>query len=169
MLTTARHEQGEAIFPPLIARRAPELVIEHIDAIARHLEKRSGRTFWLAAMAMQRLASHDPETVFAYLPLLLRAADGPSVIARDAVAFTLCTLGAVRSYEQRCADELLKLMEQAPVNQFPSYAEHGWELLTRTHKRSVTKLIERRMEEMNTEAKSTRLSKILQKSETPRT
>jgi HEAT repeat protein len=144
-----------------IGERAPELVAPHADAIFALLGSKNNRNVWGAMSAIDTIAGVKAKQVAAHLDDILHAADKGSVITRDKAMSTLAKLA--RAGEPKAMPALLERLEDAPINQFPMYAELAATAATATHKARLTAILQARIETIDAPARRARVEKVLRK------
>jgi hypothetical protein len=108
-----------------IGERAPSLIAPHCQSFLGLLHHRNNRLVWGAMHALHAIALERPRELIAALPAILEVADRGSVITRDHAVGILAALASIEPGNERAFSLLLGILEEAPTNQFPSYAEQA--------------------------------------------
>lgn len=145
-----------------IGERRPELVAPHQPAFVRLLDSRNNRNVWGALKAIETVAALRPGEVRSDLDTILAAADRSSVIAKDAAIGILVAIAAA-GHAVAALPVLLRRLEAAAPNQFPTYAEQIGTVVDTPHLPRLVEIIERRLPGVAGRAKQTRLGKLLRK------
>jgi hypothetical protein len=147
-----------------IGEREPKLIADHVDEFATLLTSKKQRAVWGAITALDMAATANPVGVHAHLKAIVRAADGESVIARDHAVHILRKLCVV-GYERECFPILLKMISDAPVNQWPTYAEQAAEVVyNKQRMKLLAEIVTSRMGSIaEHKTKTLRMQKLLRK------
>jgi hypothetical protein len=146
-----------------IGEREPKMIAEYVEDFAALLTSKTQRHVWGAVTALNMAASANPEAVHTHLKAILKAAEGESVIARDHAVHILRKL-CIAGHNKQCYPILLKIIRDAPVNQWPTYAEQAAEVATASQQATLAELIRSRMENITDhKTKTARMQKLLRK------
>ncbi|MCP4810500.1 MAG: hypothetical protein GY884_34635, partial [Proteobacteria bacterium] len=118
-----RHDAIKVIYE--VGSRAPELLLPHFDDLVDALMERDNRILWGTVCALRTLIDHALPLLAEHLPLILDAAARSTVIAKDKTVHILVALASDERYRDAAVPELLRLVEEAATNQFPTYAERA--------------------------------------------
>jgi hypothetical protein len=143
-----------------IAARDPRMVADHAPILIELLESKQNRLVWGAMIALDAIASLRTELIYAHLDGLRAVVQRGSVITRDHFVGILVQLAATKP------DVIPLLLDQfatCPPNQLPMYAEKAARLLATAEHAEFVAVLTRRLPEMSTEAKKTRIGKIIKK------
>lgn len=141
-----------------IGERKPELVATHAEIFFELLDHKNNRLVWGAMSAIDEIASLRSDLVYSYLDKLREVTEKGTVITRDHYVNILVKLAATKD---GIIPLILEQLADAPVNQFPTYAERSAALFRQHDRAEFTAILTRRAPEMNTEAKRKRIAKVL--------
>ncbi len=142
----------------------PELISPHCEVFVRLLNGKNNRLTWGAMEALHTIAKSEPKSICAVLPQILDAAERGSVITRDHAVGILAVLGAKKGYADEAIPLLIDLINSAPVNQMPSYAESAAGIMKPELKEEFTRVLRQRSVELkDLPAKYNRVEKVLKK------
>lgn len=145
-----------------VASRAPSLIAPYVDQLVSIASGATGLRLWESTGALAAIARYQPELLEPHWRAIVRHAHGDSVIARDNAVKVLCALTRTR-IRQDVVPVLMNVLESAPVNQFPSYAEQIADIATEQDRDRLHLILEQRVGEMPNAAKSRRVNKVLQR------
>lgn len=118
-----RHDALKVLYE--IGIRAPELLLPHFDELIDALDTRDNRILWGCIYALRSLVDQAREQLMACLPLILDAAERSTIIARDKAMYILVALASDERYHDAVTPLMLRHIETAATNQFPTYAERA--------------------------------------------
>src|SRR5690606_33583737 len=130
----------------------PALVAPHLNAFMRLLDSRNNRNVWGALKAIETIAPLRPGEIDAGLDGVLAAADRSSVNAKDAAIGILVAIAAA-GQNVSALPVLLRRLETAAPNQFPTYAEQIGTVVDSPHRPQLVAIIEERLSGITGRAK----------------
>jgi hypothetical protein len=145
-----------------IGYRRPELLAPHLGALTELLGSRNNRNVWGALKAIETVAALRPGEALSNLATILAAADHGSVIARDAANGILVTIAGA-GHAVAALPILLRRLEAAAPNQFPTYAEQIGTVIDPPHAQQLIDIIDRRLPKVTGGAKQARLERLRRK------
>lgn len=146
-----------------IGERDPALISVYSENFGALLSNSSDRLVWGAMTALDCIAKVDPDSVSTMLDLVMAAAEGESVIARDHAVGILVKLAALPAHSSRSVRRLLDQLVTAPPGQFPMYCEMAVPVFSRRKTREFVDLLEARMVDFKKESQKKRVAKVLKK------
>jgi hypothetical protein len=144
-----------------VGKESPGLLVPYIKDMLPFLAAKQNRLVWASMAALDAVAAEKPELFYKYLGDIMKAIDSGSVITRDHGVGILCKLSAEKKYQDTTLPLIMEQLLSAPVNQFPMYVEKAAPVIPEEYKKQFLKIIDERFAEMNTDAKRSRLSKII--------
>lgn len=99
--------------------------------------------------------------IYSSLAKIISVADKGTVITKDHCVKILAAIYGVNLYAEKAFPLLIEQMLNAPVNQFPSYAEQALSFVNDKNKNVFVKTITSRLGEFEQESKMRRLEKVL--------
>ncbi|MFM7022423.1 MAG: hypothetical protein ACKOXB_05555 [Flavobacteriales bacterium] len=141
----------------------PALIAPYHKEFLGLLKSKNGRMIWGGMTALSTIVTENSKVIFDYLPEIMEAADGDSVIAKDHAAKILTILSADRKYSKTTLPLLIDFINAAPENQFPTYAENVFPVLDAMGKKALQQVLESRVGEMTSATKRKRVEKLLKK------
>ncbi|MGZ5372118.1 hypothetical protein [Aeromicrobium sp.] len=121
-----------------------------------------GRQLWETMQDVFAAAPGHLAVVDYELPSLLDAGNRGSVIARDHLVRTLALLMADRRFAGNAVPNHLAILEDAPDNQFPMYAEPGGPVLPESALDEFERILRERLG-LLTEPKQRRVNAVLRR------
>jgi HEAT repeat protein len=146
-----------------LGERRPSLLAGHWRALLDLLGSRNNRLVWGAMHALDTIALERPNELFAALPRILETAERGSVITRDHAVGILSRLSTFAAFADRTFPLLLGLLDEAPSNQLPSYAEKAGEVVRSVDVPRLRAALERRLPSIAQESKRRRVEKVLRR------
>jgi len=114
-------------------------------------------------MQKNKELDEHPDVLFKNLSAIMQAADSGSVIAKDHAAKILTTLSVHKKYRNITLPILIDLINSAPENQFPTYAENAMEVIDGDYKVVLLQVLESRINKMQTPTKIVRVERLIKK------
>ncbi len=144
-----------------LGARRPELVAGFVDVFIELAGSRNNRSVWGALQAVESVTDMVPDKVLEALPQVLAAADKGSVIAKDKAVQILVKL--VGAGHWQVLPILLRRVEVAAPNQFPTYAEEAATIVNREGREELMQILQRRLEGVEGTAKRVRVQKLMRR------
>ncbi len=144
-----------AIEPKLIAEYAPEFL-----ALLKH---KNNRLQWGGMAALDTIVSEKPDFIYESVPAILDAVSKGSVITMDGAVNIFIQLCGIPKYAENAFVVLLEVMQKAPTNQLPMYAERAMPVVTSENKSRFIAILSNRLGEIEKESKRKRVEKVIQK------
>lgn len=141
----------------------PALIAPHAEVFIKLLDSKNNRMVWGTMTALSACAALCAPQLYKVIARIVAIADKGTVITRDHAVNILVALSAEKKY---AADTIPLLLEQilaAPGNQMPTYAEKTAAVIDNAHKAQLVSVINKRLPEIEGEAKQKRLGKVLKK------
>ncbi len=141
----------------------PALVAPYAKEFIALLDSKNNRMQWGAMTALSSMAAANPKVIYEALGKIATVAEKGSVITKDHYAKILTRLGAVKAYADDSFALLIELLQSAPVNQLPTYAEYAMPLVNDTNKAIFAKTLTARLsdfEEQTTKYKRLVIKKV---------
>jgi len=157
--TRMRHDAIKTLYE--IAERKPELVTSYYKEIISLLDHKDNRMKWGAMHALSAISKVKPDLLAKNITTILDAMDHGSVITRDHGIFILCRIASLKKYHDDAIELLLEQLQNAPVNQFPMYAERIAEVITPSYIKRMENIIHTRKDVMEIPSKEKRIEKLL--------
>lgn len=146
-----------------IAERNVELILPYTKNILALLDHKDNRMRWGAMSALSAISMKKPEIIAKQLPVILEAMDSGTVITRDHGMAILCQAARLKKYHNDSMELLLEQLEKAPVNQFASYAEKIFGVISPGHVKRFITILKSRKDVSEFPAKYKRIEKLLKK------
>ena len=144
-----------------VASRRPELLTEHVDALAEQVTTRTGAFVWEGMAVLAGVAQVAPDAVGPHLGVISNAMKGPSVIARDRGVKALIALVRAGVQPDGDASVLLDTLRTCPVNQLPAYAEQIAAVAGQVDPERLRPVLEGRAADAVQPAKAKRIDAVL--------
>ena len=141
----------------------PALIADYAKDFIVQLDSKNNRMQWGAMTALSGIVSENPKAVYAALGKIAAVAEKGTVITKDHYAKILTSLGAIKQYADDAFTLLIALLQNAPTNQLPKYAENAVPLITEKNKPVFIRTLTARLGDFDAGTKLKRLEKVLQK------
>lgn len=155
-----RHDAIKTLYE--IGAIKPELIAAYAQKFAALLDDASNRMVWGAMTALDAIADVAPKAVEPLVPVMIKAADSGTVIAKDQCIMALVKLSRAGDADKMCPILLDRLQESAP-NQFPLYAEQIAPVVPQSLLGKFTGILKARLETIAEDSKRRRVQKLLAK------
>jgi HEAT repeat protein len=155
--------QGDAIKVLYeLGERKPELITRHTETFVALLATRNNRLQWGIMTALDSLGVVESKRLSTHLKVIVTAAERASVIGKDKAVSLLCKLHAAGS-SQATWGALVRLLDDAANNQFPSYVEQVERVAQGAHRAELAAMISARLPLVPQPAKTKRLTATLKR------
>lgn len=144
-----------AIEPKLISEYAPELL-----ALLKH---KNNRLQWGGMAALDNITQEKPDFIYESVPAILDAVSKGSVITMDGAINIFIKLCGIPKYAENAFVVLLEVMQKAPTNQLPMYAERAMPVVNTQNKTRFISILSNRLNEIEKESKRKRVEKVISK------
>lgn len=145
-----------------IGQLNPHLLQGCIPELTSFLMSKQNRLQWGTMIALSKLTGLFPKEIFKQLSYIIEAMQTGSVITKDHGVKILVALSGDKEFAKIILPILLEFIQDAPINQFPSYAERIGALDLDQSKEEFMEIIRSRLPEFEIyPAKTRRLIKIL--------
>lgn len=155
-----RHDAIKTLYE--IGAIKPELIAAYAQKFAALLDDASNRMVWGAMTALDAIADVAPKAVEPLVPVMVKAADNGTVIAKDQCIMALVKLSRAGEADKMCPILLDRLEDSAP-NQFPLYAEQIAPVVPHSLLGKFTGILKARLDTMAEDGKRRRVQKLLAK------
>lgn len=145
-----------------LGRRKPELIAPHTERFIALLSTRNNRLHWGLLSALDALGTLEHQRLFENLPPITAAAFRATVIGQDKAVSLLCKL-YTQHRSKKIWTALMRLLDEASNNQFPSYAEHLERVAKGTQRTEIAAALTARLPLVPQPAKIARLTKTLRR------
>ena len=143
----------------------PELILPYLNDFLDLLNSSNNRMIWGSMCALSSISNIEAKQLYPHLNKILNAVDEGSVITKDAAVIILVNLAKINTYKSECTNLYLKELKNSPHNQFPMYAEKGFEIIDSSCKNEFQTIIAIRLDQLEKESQKKRLLKLLKKLE----
>ncbi|MBN1416120.1 MAG: hypothetical protein JW973_13545 [Bacteroidales bacterium] len=148
-------------------RGAAKMIEPYCSAFGELVEGKNNRLIWGAMIALDTIASVNPQGIYSLLPAIIGAIDKGSVITIDHGVSILAKLSAVPEYTETSFPLLLEQLRRCPPKQLPQYAEKSEIAVTNANKQQFIGLLEQRMNELDKDSQKKRIEKVVRKLNKP--
>lgn len=148
-----------------IGEREPKLISEYATVFLDLLKHKNNRLQWGGMTALDSIVSEKADFIYESLPEILEAVSKGSVITMDGAVNILIKLCGSSKYVESVFDVLLEVLQKAPVNQLPMYAERSMKLVNSKNKPRFIEILKSRLSEIDKESKRKRVEKVISKVE----
>lgn len=156
-----RHDCVKILYE--VGARDPKLIAPYDQDFLRLLSHKDNRLQWGAMTALDYLTPLRLAIIYPALPVILDAAKKGSVITRDHAVNILIHLAKHKPYHQDILPLLLELLDIAPGNQLPMYAEKVAEIFAFGDTAAFVALLQRRLPELAKDSQKKRIEKVFKK------
>jgi len=146
-----------------VAYLKPGLVAEYAETFIGLLRSKDNRMQWGSMTVLSAVAPIRGELLFERLDMIADAAVKGSVITMDHCINILVSLSNRKDYQPVTFPVLLSLLQSAPDNQAPSYAEKILPVINAAFKEPFIRILEEKEKIISPESKKKRIAKVLQK------
>lgn len=143
----------------------PELILPYLNDFLDLLNSSNNRMIWGSMCALSSISNSEAKQLYPHLNKILNAVDEGSIITKDAAVIILVNLAKINTYKSECTNLYLKVLKNSPHNQFPMYAEKGFEIIDSSCKNEFQAIIAIRLDQLEKESQKKRLLKLLKKLE----
>ncbi len=159
---TARQLNDAVLTLAAVSSEAPEMLRNHVDELADLLNSKVNRQIFGSMIALANVSYLVPEKLQPYLSLILDAMDSGTVVTRDH-GFTILTQLYKIDRSNMLLPLILEQLMKAPPNQLGQYTEKFISVMKYEHREELARVLEDRMEELESPNHRQRLSKNLKK------
>lgn len=146
-----------------IGNSTPGLITDHLLVFIDLLKHKNNRMVWGAMIALDKITSLKPETIYKHLGTILKVADEGSVITKDHAVNILIQLAGVKKYSDQSITLLIDILKSCATNQLPMYAENSLPIINDKFKNQFVKILQSRIPEIDKESKVKRVEKVIKK------
>lgn len=146
-----------------IGERNPKLISEYTTVFLDLLKHKNNRLQWGGMAALDSIVSEKADFIYESLPAILEAVSKGSVITMDGAVNIIIKLGSSSKYAKNAIEVLLEMLQKAPVNQLPMYAERSMHLVNNENKTRFIQILNSRLIEIEKESKRKRVEKVISK------
>lgn len=144
---------------------AAELIAPYADQFIELLSSNNNRMVWGAMSALDTIAAVNPAPIYRSLSQVVEAIDKGSVITKDRGVGVLATLAGIDEYADVAKPLLFEQLRVCVAKQLPQYAEKASMVVKADDKEQLVRIIYERFEEVETDTRKKRLTKLLKKLE----
>ena len=146
-----------------VGYRSPELIAPYAQEFVELLKSKNNRLQWGAMTALSGIAPLKQEMLYEAIPLLAPIVDKGTVITRDHYVKILVAIAESSKYNEDALDLLLEILQTAPENQFPKYAEEVSTVAKGKNRDLLKTIVTDRLQGIEVETKKKRVEKLLKK------
>jgi hypothetical protein len=143
----------------------PALLVPYTKEFLSLLDSKNNRMQWGAMTALSSIAAEDPKSLYKVLPKILDAANKGSVITKDHCYKIMCALCAEKALAMKVFPLMMEFLLKSPPNQLPAYAEATLPFVNEKNKAVLLKTLRKRLDDVETPSKKSRLDKVIRKLE----
>jgi hypothetical protein len=144
-------------------RGAAELIAPYYPEFGKLLEGKNNRLIWGAMIALDAIASVNPQGINALVITILKGIDKGSVITIDHGVSILAKLSAIPEYTDTIFPLLIKQLKKCPSKQLPMYAEKSEIAVNKINKQKFIDLLADRMAELEKDSQKKRVEKVIRR------
>lgn len=144
---------------------AADLIAPYVGEFVGLLSSKNNRMVWGAMSALDTIAPVNPSEVFGSLSQIVVAIDSGSVITKDHGVGVLATLSGIEEYKEIALPLLFEQLRTCVAKQLPQYAEKAAAVVAEESINMLISIIHERFEEVETDTRKKRLTKILKQLE----
>jgi hypothetical protein len=141
----------------------PKLISGYASEFLALLKHKNNRLQWGGMAALDSIVSEKPDFIYESIPAILDAVSKGSVITMDGAVNIFIKLCRITKYAENAFAVLLEVMQKAPTNQLPMYAERAMPVVTGENKARFITILSNRLSEVEKESKRKRVEKVIQK------
>ncbi len=141
----------------------PKLIETYAVTFLGLLRHKNNRLQWGGMAALDSIVSEKPDFIYESIPAILDAVYKGTVITMDGAVNIFIKLCGILKYSENGLDVLLEVMQKAPTNQLPMYAERAIPVVTTENKTRFISVLSSRLNEIEKESKRKRVEKVIQK------
>ena len=138
-----------------------DLIAPYTKEFINLLSSKNNRMVWGAMSALDTIAPVNPAEVFSFLSQIVSALDKGSVITKDHGVGILATLSGIDEYAEVATPLLYEQLRVCVAKQLPQYAEKAAKVVTEENRELLISIIYERFEEVETDTRKKRLTKLL--------
>ena len=146
-----------------IGERNPGLISDKAKEFVGLLNSENNRLVWGAMTALDSITLKNPEAIHSALPVIIRASNSGSVIARDHSVSILTKMTSLRKYKKTAFKLLIDQLKICPPNQLPMYAENATQVIDIDNKKTFTDTLSSRLKSVEKLSKRRRLERVIRK------
>lgn len=141
----------------------PSLIAPYAATFLGLLKHKNNRLQWGGMAALDSMVSEKPDFIYQSVPAILDAVYKGSVITMDGAVNIFIKLCSIPKYAENAFDILLEVIQKAPTNQLPMYAERAMPIVTAANKTRFLEVLSGRLNEIEKESKRKRVEKVISK------
>jgi len=141
----------------------PKLIAEYAPVFLELLKHRNNRLQWGGMAALDAIVPEKADFIYESVPAILDAVSKGSVITMDGAVNIFIKLCGIPDYAENAFEVLLEVMQKAPTNQLPMYAERALPVVTTQNKTRFVSILSSRLGEIEKESKPKRVEKVIAK------
>ena len=141
----------------------PELIAEYAPVFLELLKHKNNRLRWGGMTALDMIVFEHPSCIYKSIPVILDAVATGSVITMDGAVNIFIKLCQIPVFAADAFAILMELIQKAPVNQLPMYAERTLPIMNEDNKGRFIELLSSRLHEIEKEPKRKRVEKVILK------
>jgi hypothetical protein len=141
----------------------PSLIAPYAATFLGLLKHKNNRLQWGGMAALDSMVSEKPDFIYQSVPAILDAVYKGSVITMDGAVNIFIKLCGIPKYAENAFDILLEVIQKAPTNQLPMYAERAMPIVTAANKTRFLEVLNGRLNEIEKESKRKRVEKVISK------
>lgn len=141
----------------------PALISGYAKQFITLLDSKNNRLQWGAMTALSSIVAESPKVIYDALPKIVDVADKGSVITKDHCAKILTALCGMKQYAATAFPLLSEQILNAPVNQFPTYAENALPIVPKDEQTAFAAMLSKRLTDEMVDTKRRRLEKVISK------
>jgi len=141
----------------------PKLISEYASGFLALLKHKNNRLQWGGMAALDTIVFEKPDFIYESVPAILDAVSKGSVITMDGAVNIFIKLCGIPKYAENAFAVLLEVIQKAPTNQLPMYAERAMPIVTSENKARFIAILSNRLGEIEKESKRKRVEKVIKK------
>jgi hypothetical protein len=146
-----------------IGAAEPKLIAEYASTFLELLKHKNNRLQWGGMAALDSIVLEKPRFIYESVPAILDAVSKGSVITMDGAVNILIKLCGIPAFKENAFVFLIELIQKAPTNQLPMYAERAMPIITNENKVQFISVLSNRLNEIEKESKRKRVEKVIAK------
>lgn len=143
----------------------PSLLSAHTKEFIAQLDSKNNRMQWGAMTALSSIAKEETKELYKALPKVIEVANKGSVITKDHCYKIMCGLSADKTIASKIFPLMIEHLLKSPTNQLPKYAEETLPFVNENNKDLLLNTLKKRLNDVETPSKKTRLEKVIKKLE----
>ena len=141
----------------------PKLIEGYAPTFLGLLKHKNNRLQWGGMAALDSIVSEKQDFIYESIPAILEAVYKGTVITMDGAVNIFIKLCGIPKYTENAFEVLLEVIQKAPTNQLPMYAERALPIVTIKNKERFGSILSSRLSEIEKESKRKRVEKVIQK------